>query len=118
MSDLENLNVMKDSSHYQSEESDFDDLTIRPYSQNRENSAKRNSNSNPNSRRKETRGFAWNAHSTSSICSNKDLKCPTGEINYRITLEPNGWIDSFNLQIQNAKKSFLTSKFYRKYKLS
>ena len=117
MSDLENLNIIIGSSHFDKGENDMDDLRGRHDSQSFANSVEPNSHSNSNSRDNDSRGFAVYGQSTSETDPNVNLNHLTGVVHHRITQGMNGLIDNLKFSFKGQKMRQSMNTFCISYKL-
>ena len=100
LSDLENMDMILGSNHYESEDSKFGNSTRRPESPRYDALLDHNSNFHFNSRENEIRCFAENGQISGEDDSGSELNRLSGELSQRITQKTNGLMNSVNLQIQ------------------
>ena len=102
LSDLENMDMILGSNHYETKDSNFGNSTRRPESPRYDALIDHNSYFHSNSRKNEIRGFAENGQNSGENDSSSELNRLSGELNQRFTQKTNGLMNSVSLQIQRA----------------
>ena len=102
LSDMENMDKMLDSNHFEREESEFNNPVRRPESTSFNASTNYDSNSHSTSRENEIRDFAGNGQNSREADSNSEINRLSGDLNQRITQEMNDLMCSVSSQIQRV----------------
>ena len=102
LSDLEKMDIMLGSDHFEREDSELGNSARRPESPNYDALVDHNTSSHSNSGANEIRRFAGNGQSSGEIDSSSVIIMLSGELSQRLTQGMNGLMNSVSLQIQRA----------------
>ena len=102
LSDLENMDIMLCSNHFQREDSEFGDSARRPESPSYNALVDHNTISHPNSAQNDIKRFAGNGHNSRNMDPISEINRLSGEPNQKITQEMNDLMRSVCSQDQWA----------------
>ena len=102
ISDLENMDVMRGSSHYEREDREFGNSLRKLESPSNDALVDHNSNFHFNSTENDISWCTGNGRSSGETDSSSELNRLSGDLNQRITQEVNGLMSIVSMQIQSA----------------
>ena len=113
LSDLENMDIMLGSNHFERKDSEFGNSARRLECPNYDALIDNNTNSHTNFGENAIRRFAGKVQDSGEIDSSSEINRLSGERDQRITQEMNGLMNSVSLHVQKTIKEAINEQLLR-----